>query len=211
MKSNVGGVTVNRRVRGKEAATPCEALVALKGSIDPTVMLIGDTNILNNTEPAIETFIDSDYVDLNNNDTATFWSAQFDPAPFDCAFVAKERPEFKYSTQYVLKSADLTAHDRFLSDHYMIKVSVKDYFDDADPRPTAHSVHEMYAKPKATQFRRRRSAADGSLPGSRVAAARRQKGRPSGSSWISEISPAVQIRLRLHRLPDVAPSSSSSR
>ena len=134
MKSNVGGVTVNRRVRGKEAATLCEALGSLRGQIDPTLMLIGDTNILNNSEPAIETFIDNDFIDLNNNDTATFWSAQFDPTPFDRAFVAKDRPEFRYSRQYVLKSADLSAHDRFLSDHYMIKVSVKDYLDDADPR-----------------------------------------------------------------------------
>jgi len=36
--------------------------------------------------------------------------------------------------QPVIESSDLTAHDRFLSDHYMIKVSVKDYVDDADPR-----------------------------------------------------------------------------
>ncbi len=36
--------------------------------------------------------------------------------------------------QYVLRSSDLLQHDRFLSDHYMIKVSVKDYVDDADPR-----------------------------------------------------------------------------
>lgn len=33
-----------------------------------------------------------------------------------------------------MRSSDLTAHDRFLSDHNMIKVGVKDYVDDADPR-----------------------------------------------------------------------------
>lgn len=134
MKSNYGGVTVNRRVRGKEAITLCEALKALRPEIDPTLVLIGDTNILNNSEPAIETFVSHDFTDLNNNDSATYWSPQYSEAPFDRAFVAANRPEFRYSRQYVLRSSDLTAHDRFLSDHYMIKISVKDYVDDADPR-----------------------------------------------------------------------------
>lgn len=65
---------------------------------------------------------------------ATYWSLQYKEAPFDRAFVALNRPEFRYTRQYVLRSSDLTAHDRFLSDHYMIKISVKDYVDDADPR-----------------------------------------------------------------------------
>lgn len=134
MKSNYGGVTQNRRVRGKEAATLCAAIQAIRHEIDRTLVLIGDTNILDNREPAIETFIEHDFVDLNNNDGATYWSSQYKEAPFDRAFVAKDRPEFRYSRQYVLRSSDLTAHDRFLSDHYMIKMSVKDYVDDADPR-----------------------------------------------------------------------------
>jgi hypothetical protein len=134
MKSNYGGVTQNRRVRHKEAKTICEVLKDLEGKIDPTLILIGDTNILNNQEPAIETFIDNGFVDLNNNDGTTYWSAQYKEAPFDRAFIPAKRPEFRYARQYVLRSSDLMAHDRFLSDHYMIKVSVKDYVDDADPR-----------------------------------------------------------------------------
>jgi hypothetical protein len=74
-------------------------------------------------------------MDLNNNDTSTYWSPQYvNGSPFDRAFVAANRPEFRYSRQYIMKSSDLLAHDRFLSDHYMIKISVKDYLDDADPR-----------------------------------------------------------------------------
>ena len=134
MKSNYGGVTLNRGVRGKGAVTLCAAIKAIQTEIDPTLVLIGDTNILNNSEPAIETFISHDFTDLNNNDSATYWSPQYSEAPFDRAFVAANRPEFRYSRQYVLRSSDLTAHDRFLSDHYMIKISVKDYLDDADPR-----------------------------------------------------------------------------
>jgi len=136
MKSNVGGATLNRRVRGAEAATLCDALEALRGEpgFDPSLILLGDTNVLRNDEPAIETFINRGFVDLNNNDGETFWSRDFGLSPFDRIFVAVDRPEFRYSRQYILRSSDLEGHDRLLSDHYMVKVSVKDYVDDLDPR-----------------------------------------------------------------------------
>lgn len=134
MKSNYGGGTRGRRVRALEAKTLCEAIGRIRNEIDPSLILIGDTNILNRDEPAIETFIDNGFIDLNNNDGTTYWSSQFGESPFDRAFVAKDRREFRYSRQYVLRSSDLELHDRFLSDHYMIKISVKDYVDDADPR-----------------------------------------------------------------------------
>jgi hypothetical protein len=134
MKSNYDGVRKNRRVRGKEATALCDALDRIRGEFDPSLILIGDTNILNNEEPAIEILVARGFVDLNNNDSATYWSSQYNEAPFDRAFVAVERPEFRYTRQYVMRSSDLKAHDRFLSDHYMIKISVKDYVDDADPR-----------------------------------------------------------------------------
>jgi hypothetical protein len=134
MKSNYGGVTQNRQVRDKEAATLCAALKSMAGQFDPSLIMIGDTNILSNTEPAIETFVRNGLIDLNNNDSATYWSQQYSEAPFDRAFIAPDRPEFRYTRQYVMRSSDLAAHDRFLSDHYMIKVSVKDYIDDTDPR-----------------------------------------------------------------------------
>lgn len=132
MKSNYGGVTVNREVRALEAQTLCDALK--ETAHDPSLLMIGDTNILRNDEPAIETFLHHGFLDLNNNDGTTYWSKDFGESPFDRVFVAPNRPEFKYSRQYVLRSSDLAQHDRFLSDHYMIKVSVKDYVDNADPR-----------------------------------------------------------------------------
>lgn len=136
MKSNYGGVTENRRKRAKEAVTLCKKLKEGRegGTIDPTLIVIGDTNILSNTEAAIETFVDSGFIDLNNNDGATYWSSQYGEAPFDRAFVAKDRRELQYTRQYIMRSSDLQAHDRLLSDHYMIKLSVKDYVDDMDPR-----------------------------------------------------------------------------
>ena len=134
MKSNVGGVTKNRNVRRKEAKTLCDALEAVRSEIDPSLMMLGDTNILKNDEPALEEFVNRGFIDLNNNDGKTFWSKDFGESPFDRVFVAEGRPEFRYTRQYVLRSTDLLLHDRLLSDHYMIKVSVKDYVDDADPR-----------------------------------------------------------------------------
>jgi hypothetical protein len=132
MKSNYDGVTKNRRIRAKEAETLCDALERIDG--DPSLMLLGDTNILRNDEPAVEVFVSRGFVDLNNNDSATYWSREYGESPFDRVFVAPGRSEFRYTRQYVLRSSDLALHDRFLSDHYMIKVSVKDYVDDADPR-----------------------------------------------------------------------------
>ena len=134
MKSNWGGATVNRRKRGKEAEELVKALEAAKDQIDPSIILIGDTNVLKYDEPAIETLVNAGYVDLNNTDGSTYWSRDYGDSPFDRAFVAGNREEFKYSRQYVLRSSDLILHDRFLSDHYMIKLSVKIYLDDADPR-----------------------------------------------------------------------------
>lgn len=134
MKSNYGGVTQNRQVRAREAATLCDAIEAINGTFDPSLVLLGDTNILRNDEPALETFVSRGFIDLNNNDGTTYWSRDYGESPFDRIFVAANRPEFKYSRQYILRSSDLQQHDRFLSDHYMIKVSIKDYIDDADPR-----------------------------------------------------------------------------
>jgi hypothetical protein len=134
MKSNYGGVTRNRRVRAEEAKTLCDALDAIRAEIDPSLMMLGDTNILRNDEPAVETFVSRGFIDLNNNDGPTYWSKDYGEAPFDRIFIAPDRPEFRYSRQYILRSSDLGQHDRFLSDHYMIKMSVKDYVDEADPR-----------------------------------------------------------------------------
>ena len=133
MKANVGGETLGRRRREKEARTLCQALANL-GELEESLILIGDTNILSSTEPAVELFFDAGFIDLNNHDAPTFGNYMNKGAPFDRALVRKDRPEFKYSRQYVLHSTDVGAHDKLLSDHYMIKVPIKDYVDDNDSR-----------------------------------------------------------------------------
>lgn len=138
MKANSGaGPLVTSQTRAMEATTLCDALDALREELDkdfdPSLMLIGDTNILTYDEPALLEFVNRGFIDLNNTDATTYWSKNYQ-SPFDRALVAAGRPEFKYSRQYVLRSADMQLHDKYLSDHLMIKVSVKDYVDDADPR-----------------------------------------------------------------------------
>ena len=93
---------------------------------DESIVLLGDTNILGSWEDASESLIDAGFDDLNAEDDATYAGSK---APFDRFYVKSERPEFKYSRQYVLKSASVSSHERFLSDHYLIKTSIKIYVD----------------------------------------------------------------------------------
>lgn len=134
MKSNYGGGTKNMRIRAKEARALCETLPEIR-AMDESIVLIGDTNVLRFDEEAIRCFVEAGLVDLNNTDSPTYWSRAYGDSPFDRAFVAEDRPEFRYTRQYVLRSSDLVKHDQFLSDHFMIKISVKIYLDDGDPRP----------------------------------------------------------------------------
>ncbi|HEX8654222.1 MAG TPA: endonuclease/exonuclease/phosphatase family protein [Allosphingosinicella sp.] len=134
MKANVGGETLGRRRREKEARTLCQALANLGEALEESLVLIGDTNVLSSAEPAIDLFYDAGFIDLNNHDIPTYGNYLSKGAPFDRAFVRKNRNEFKYSRQYVLHSTDIGAHDKFLSDHYMIKIPIKDYVDDNDSR-----------------------------------------------------------------------------
>ena len=134
MKSNYGGGNIHPRKRAKEAQTLCAQLPWVAENVDPSVIVIGDTNIKENNEEAIDHFIEAGFVDLNSSDRSTYWSQRYGHSPFDRVFVAEDRDEFRYTRQYILQSADLKAHDRELSDHYMIKISIKSYVDDADPR-----------------------------------------------------------------------------
>lgn len=94
---------------------------------DESLVLLGDTNILGGWEKAIDHFADAGLDDLNAEDAATFAGGT---APFDRIFVSSHRDEFKYSRQYVLRSANESAHLDYLSDHYLIKTSLKAYVDE---------------------------------------------------------------------------------
>ena len=104
MKSNYGGGSINPRKRAKEAKTLCEQLPWVEEHVDASVILIGDTNIKENSETAIDHFIETGYVDLNSTDRSTYWSHRYGHSPFDRAFVKDGRDEFRYTRQYILQS-----------------------------------------------------------------------------------------------------------
>jgi len=89
---------------------------------DESLILLGDTNILGSWERAIDTILDAGFYDLNSEDSPTYVGGK---APFDRIFVREDRPEFRYSRQYILRSANESAHLDYLSDHYLIKTSIK--------------------------------------------------------------------------------------
>lgn len=127
MKANVGGATTAKKIRNLEAQTLIENLPAVREALDDLdIVMIGDTNCLGSGEPALETFTTNGFEDLNEADGKTFVSG----APFDRTFVASGRRPFDYSRQYIMVSANPDDHDKYLSDHYLIKTVIKIRQDD---------------------------------------------------------------------------------
>jgi len=123
MKSNVGTTSEVKLKRAHEVKTLMENLEAIKEYFDEEdVVFLGDTNCKNQHEEAIKTFLEHGYEDLNADDISTYYRG--DKAPFDRIFVPKGRRAFEYSRQYILRSASPLDHDRYLSDHYLIKTSL---------------------------------------------------------------------------------------
>lgn len=123
MKSNVGQRHIVMRTRFHEARTLVEALPEIRTHFgEEDIILLGDTNCKKRSEDAIQAFIDGGFEDLNEDDTPTYYSGT--DAPFDRIFVPRGRRAFLFSRQYILRSASPLAHDRYLSDHYMVKASI---------------------------------------------------------------------------------------
>lgn len=132
MKSNYGGATKARRVRHREAQTLVEQVQVLRDSLgEQDIILLGDTNCLASHEPALEVLAEAGFEDLNTADSATYVGG----APFDRIFIPEERKAFKYSRQYIMVSANPHDHDKYLSDHYLVKTVLKIHEDDdGDPQ-----------------------------------------------------------------------------
>jgi endonuclease/exonuclease/phosphatase family metal-dependent hydrolase len=133
MKSNVGQRHEVVMTRAEEARSLAAALGALRAQLDgeEDIILLGDTNCKSRSEPAVQAFIEAGFADLNEDDVPTYAAAK--PAPFDRIFVpwGSVRKAFLYSRQYILGSASPLSHDRYLSDHYMVKTSIVVRRDDA--------------------------------------------------------------------------------
>jgi hypothetical protein len=125
MKSNVGQRHIVMRTRHQEVKQLMGQLGAIKAHFDEDdIIFLGDTNCKRRHEDAIQEFIDSGFEDLNEDDIPTYVSGT--DAPFDRIFIPRgpERKSFRFSRQYILRSASPLAHDKYLSDHYMIKTSI---------------------------------------------------------------------------------------
>lgn len=135
MKANTAPPAIVRKTREMEVLTLLDQLDKIKEHFEgeEDIIFLGDTNCKNNREKAIEAFVDAGFEDLNEDDITTYFKG--DEAPFDRIFIPnrEERKAFRYSRQYILRAADPMSHDRYLSDHYVVKTSVKVVNDDDNP------------------------------------------------------------------------------
>ncbi len=128
MKSNYGGATKAKRIRHKEAITLINNLDFVKEKLnDHDIIILGDTNCLGSYEKALEVITENGFEDLNGADTGTFVDGK---APFDRIFIPFDQKEFLYSRQYIMVSSNPNDHDRWLSDHYLVKTVFKIRKDD---------------------------------------------------------------------------------
>jgi endonuclease/exonuclease/phosphatase family metal-dependent hydrolase len=130
MKANTGPRNVVEQIRYEEVRTLLATLPDAAEELEERdIVLLGDTNCTGRSEPAIQTLVREGFEDLNAADAPTFVRGD---APFDRIFVpsAADRKAFKFSRQYILRSASPLSHDRFLSDHYVVKTTVKILEDD---------------------------------------------------------------------------------
>ena len=128
MKSNVDGATLGRNQRAAEARELAAQLAGVRTRFrDSDVIIISDTNCLDAGEDALGTFVQAGFVDLNAEDLPTFVTGT---APFDRALVPRGQEEFRFSRQYALVPTDRQAHDRSLSDHFLILTMLRVMADD---------------------------------------------------------------------------------
>ena len=129
LKANVGSnASVQRR---REATALVNALDKVRDRFDDQdIIILGDTNILKNTEAAVTKFESAGFVDLNNNDRST--TVGGNGAPFDRAFVRGDQPEFSILKFDVFKPAETNASEFGIkfSDHYMVRMVVRVMNDD---------------------------------------------------------------------------------
>lgn len=130
MKSNVrkkGGLAP-QTLRFHEALTLVDQLTDVRTRLsDNDIIILGDTNCKNAKEKALKVFVDAGFKDLNSADAGTFVNSK---APFDHIFVPNAEKEFLYSRQYNMISANQDDHDKWLSDHFLVKTMIKIRVDD---------------------------------------------------------------------------------
>lgn len=129
MKSNVGDDTETQRER--EARLLMDQLSFVKNFFaDDDIVILGDTNVLDGDEAAVQKYTQSGFTDLNAaNDPTTIRQESFDRI-----FMRSAQSEFMGSEQAVFGPGYLSlssnAFLRRFSDHYMVTAKVKVGADD---------------------------------------------------------------------------------
>ncbi len=129
MKANVGsGNHVLQREREAEALMNAMNSVRTHFN-DRDIIIIGDTNILNNAESAATKFRNGGFVDLNAADRSTVVDGS---APFDRAFIPQNQSEFSIAAQdvFTLQGVSKNEFKIKLSDHFMVRFVVRVLNDD---------------------------------------------------------------------------------
>ena len=99
---------------------------------DRDFVIIGDMNALSHSEEAVKVFVKAGFRDLNQEDLVTYINKKYANSPLDRAFVPAKQPEFSDSKMEVFKAKNMSPEEfrQKLSDHYMIRFSVKVIDDD---------------------------------------------------------------------------------
>lgn len=108
-----------RRQRGLEASTLAEQLPRVQQHFgeEHDIIIAGDTNCLDVSEPGLANYRAAGLKDLNLLDFSTHTRGR---SPFDRFFVPSSQPEFESSAQIVLRPTDQRAFDEAKSDHFLI-------------------------------------------------------------------------------------------
>lgn len=125
MKSNFGRKKEAKKQRAEEALQLTSVLEAVRNHFsDSDIVIVGDTNVLESTEDAAETYVKAGFVDLNYGDEPTLAMGD---APFDRAFVPGNQPELRQQKIRVFRPVWLSPKQfrKYLSDHYMVTIKVK--------------------------------------------------------------------------------------
>ncbi len=135
MKSNRGGEDVTAKQRALEAQTLIRSLGELQNHFDDDdILLIGDTNVLKETELTLSRITFNGFRDLNGGEHLTWIkSDRFAAAPFDRIFVPDDQPEFADSKMRTMRDNHLGSEEAFrskLSDHYMVTTTIRIMPDD---------------------------------------------------------------------------------
>lgn len=135
MKSNrvddtMPDLPATEEIRRQEAEALVAQLPAIKTHFhEEDIVLLGDTNCLSETEPAMEAYKGAGFTDLNAANVVTYDKGMY-RSPFDRILIPSGQEEFRFSNQYVLTPTSSKEHRRKLSDHFLVLTAVRVLRDD---------------------------------------------------------------------------------